>query len=42
MIKLEKDELDLEMLRDLKDDPPWIKEWEETLTEKEIERLVKK
>lgn len=40
MIKLEKDELDLEMLRDLKDDP-WIKEWEETLTEKEIERLVK-
>lgn len=40
MIKLEKGELDLKMLSDLKDDP-WMEEWEETLTEKEIERLVK-
>ena len=40
MIKLEKDELDLKMLNDLKNDP-WVEEWKETLTEKEIERLVK-
>ncbi len=40
MNKLEKDESDLKVLSDLKDDP-WVEEWRETLTEKEIERLVK-
>ncbi len=40
MIKLENDELDLKMLKDLKNDN-WIEKWKETLTEKEIERLVK-
>jgi hypothetical protein len=40
MIRLGKDEIDLEMLNNL-DDDSWMKTWEETLTVEEIDRLIK-
>lgn len=40
MIRLGKDEIDLETLNNL-DDDSWMKTWEETLTVEEIDRLIK-